>query len=106
MRVHDLKIEDYHDVVNALVDGPSVEATVSFNIVWSGVMNRATVRNTRGNFAGRFIVDTAAIEWSASNANGFTFMSDPGSSMNEFSLLGRERNGVFFPQDDREDDDD
>ena len=37
LHVADLEIEDYHDVVNALTDGPSVEATVSFDIGWSGI---------------------------------------------------------------------
>jgi hypothetical protein len=40
----------------------------------------------------------ATIEWSATE-EGFAFESDPAeTSTNVFSLIGHERNGVFFPQ--------
>jgi len=100
--VTDLDIEDYHDLVNALQDGPSVPAMVSYHIRWRGVKQRVKIRDTANNFAGRFIEDTATIAWSA-REQGFKFVSDPArTSTNEFSVIGHERNGIFFPQTDAE----
>lgn len=56
------------------------------------------VRDVPNRFAGDFVGNSATIEWSAKRDN-FEFVSDPArTSRNEFSLLGRERNGVFFPE--------
>jgi hypothetical protein len=85
LHIVDLEIEDYGTVVNALRDGPSVEASVSFDISWSGVDERVKIRNR----------STATLDWSASNESGFGFQSDPLAS--HFAEIGKERNGVFFP---------
>ena len=47
LHVSGLDVEDYHDIVNALQDGPSVEATVSFDIHWL-----AASRNSKRSVAG------------------------------------------------------
>jgi hypothetical protein len=40
---------------------------------------------------------TATTEWAALRDDGLTFVSDPAStSITEFALLVKERNGVFF----------
>ena len=93
MHVEDLELEDYGNVVNALQDGPSVEATVSFDISWSGGDERRKIRNTHAGFAGTFIRDTAILVWSAEE-HGFSFQSDP--LVSGFAEIGFERNGVFF----------
>lgn len=98
MNVSHLQVDDYFNLANALTGGNEVSASVSFRIRWSGVTNRFSVRDTTNQFRGNFVVNTATAEWEGSNANGFSFKSDPAStSINEFSLLGRERNGAFFP---------
>jgi hypothetical protein len=95
--VSDLDVEDYHDVVNALNDGPSLDASVSWDIQWNHPMGRTKIRDTQNNFAGDFVQNVARIAWSGSTAAA-TFVSDPaGTSNNKFSLLAHERNGVFFP---------
>ena len=73
-------------------------ATVSFHIRWGHVIQRDTIHDEENGFAGQFIENTATIEWSATE-EGFAFASDPAeTSVNVFSLIGKERNGVFFPQ--------
>lgn len=82
-----------------------VEAIVSYTIRWSGVNARVDIVDfentgltTNRRFAGRFIEDTATVEWSVSVPSmGFTFSSDPAvTSKSVFAEIGRERNGVFF----------
>jgi len=93
LHVDDLDVEDYGDVVNALQDGPSVEASVSFDVNWSGVEERVKIRNRDAGFAGEFVHNSATLQWSASES-GFSFASDPLDS--DFAEIGQERNGVFF----------
>ena len=53
MEVGDQDVEDYHDIVNALMDGPSVPATCSFRIDWSGEHSVQQIRDvTVGNAEG------------------------------------------------------
>jgi hypothetical protein len=93
MHVADLDIEDYHDVVNALKDGPSVPATVSFDINWGGGNQRTKIRNPNVGFAGEYLRNSATLVWSASE-EGFTFQSNP--DVSGFAEIGHERNGIFF----------
>ena len=94
MHVADLDVEDYHDVVNALKDGPSLEAEVSFDITWSGVDERVKIRNDTTDFGGEYIRNSATLVWSGSNTSGFTFQSNP--LVSDFATVGHERNGSFF----------
>ena len=97
LRVSSLDVEDYHNVVNALLDGPSLEAEVSFEIHWSGITNRFELHDPVNTFAGKYENTSATIQWAALRDDGLTFVSDPAStSVNAFSLLGKERNGIFF----------
>jgi hypothetical protein len=96
LHVVDLEIEDYGTIVNALQDGPSVEASVSFNISWSGADERVKIRNRTTGFAGEYVRNSATLDWSASNESGFSFQAGPLAS--HFAEIGKERNGVFFPQ--------
>ena len=93
LHVDDLDVEDYGNVGNALQDGPSVEASVSFDVNWSGVDERVKIRNRDAGFAGEFIHNEATLQWSASEF-GFSFTSDPLAS--DFAEIGHERNCAFF----------
>lgn len=91
-----MKLPDFHDVKSALTGGPSVPATVSFNVQWAGVIRRLRIANETDGFAGFFIEDRVQAECSAEQ-EGFRFISDPASTtQNVYSVIGRERNGVFF----------
>lgn len=92
----DVDVEDYHDLFNALKDGPSVPANVSFHIRWSGVKQRVHLHDNQKKFDAQLIVDTATMGWSARRKD-FKFVSDPANtSTTVFAAIGRERNGVFF----------
>jgi len=92
----DMALPDFHDVKSALTGGPSVPATVSFNLQWSGVVRRLRIANETDGFEGVYIEDRLNAECSAQQ-EGFRFVSDPASTtQNVFSVIGRERNGVFF----------
>ena len=96
MKLSDVEIEDYHDLVNALKDGPSVPADVSFHMHWSGVQQRVHLHDEQKKFDADLIVDTATLGWSARTKH-FRFVSDPeNTSTTVFAAIGSERNGVFF----------
>lgn len=98
MRLTDFDLEDYHTLKNAILDGPSVPASVSFTIQWSGVLQRVAESSTTETYRGQFIHDTATVAWTAQE-QGFSFVSDPAeTSTTTFAEIGRERNGVFFAQ--------
>ena len=77
---------------------PPVPATVSFDVEWSGEIDRATVVNEAQNFRGDFIKTGSTIKWS-SIQDGFSFESeDPDPSRSFGGTIGREQNGVFFDE--------
>jgi hypothetical protein len=107
LHMNNLPVMDAHDIANALTGGhglasPSippiapVAATVSFDIEWSGVIERAIITNDDEDFTGEFVRTGATIEWSSSES-GFQFTSEPANpTRNIYSVVGHERNGVFF----------
>jgi hypothetical protein len=109
LEVADVAVTDAHDLANALTNGKGltnppippiapVPATVSFAVQWSRVVSRANVTNQASGFTGEFIETIATIKWSASQS-GFDFESeDPNPDRNFYSVIGHERNGVFFHQ--------
>ena len=106
MHIKDVDLEDYHDLVNALKDGPSVPASASLHIRWRDVKNRFKVRDATNGFAARFTETAATIEWSGEES-GFKFVTDPAkTSISRLALIGREHNGIFFPHSDNEDNQD
>ena len=93
----DVDVEDYHDVINALKDGPSVPASVSFDIRWIPGGGHVKVRDDANDFGGRYVEGKATIEWSGQNEKGESFQSDPANtSITHFAEVGKERNGAFF----------
>ena len=97
LAVNNLELEDYFNVVNALMDGPSNPATVSFEVHWAPGMSRFKVRDETFGVAGQFIRNTATMAWAASSA-GQSYASDPeNTSASVSGQVGHERNGVFFP---------
>ena len=98
LAIKNLAIEDYHDIANALIDGPTVPAQVSFDCSWKDPIATTEIRNPAPDqrFAGRFTHTHATLEWSAEE-KGFSFHSDPApTSTALWAEVGRERNGRFF----------
>jgi hypothetical protein len=98
MALTDYAIPDYHDFVNFANNGPFLPGMVTFDVEWSGVLQRVKDRIPAQGYAADFLYDTAAISWSGQQGD-FTFASDPAStSTSQFAAIGHERNGRFFPQ--------
>ena len=98
LALSDLDQEDYHNLHNALVDGPSDPASVTFSMTWTASGPPMNVTDSVHRFTGRFMLSTVEIEWSATTPS-FSFTSDPaGTTNNVRSVIGRERNGVFFDE--------
>jgi hypothetical protein len=98
MDVNDLSVFDYFSLANALSDGNSIPATVSFSLLWAGNGTQLTI-DDGSNFHFSGIRTTATVEWTAAEA-GFSFTSDPASTTTtNFALVGDERNGVFYASD-------
>ena len=108
LRVRNLDLFDDHDLANSLTQGlgiPTppipgvfpVRARVSFDVEWNGALDTAQIENDTQHFKGTFFSTGATISWSAEQS-GFRFQSDtpPDPKANLISVLGRERNGVFF----------
>jgi hypothetical protein len=106
LRVRDLSLFDDHDLANSLTQGlgtPTipgvfpVQAKVSFDVEWNGALAMTDIDNKAQTFKGSFLSTGATIFWTAEQP-GFRFDSDmpPDPKANLISVLGRERNGVFF----------
>jgi hypothetical protein len=98
MVVDNLVIEDYGNVINALLDGPSDPATVSFEVHWAPGTNRLVVRDPAFGVAGQFVQNTATMVWSATSAGKRYQSGSENTSFSVFGQVGHERNGVFYPQ--------
>jgi hypothetical protein len=98
LSLHDFDTEDYHNLENALKDGPEDDASVSFDMKWTATGKPFNVSDPVHTFAGRYNLATVDITWSAT-APGFSFTSNPSSNVNVKSVFGRERNGIFFSED-------
>ncbi len=105
--LHNVRLEDYFNLQNALLDGASAEAEASFQIEWQGGGRHLAYGRRSQGFLGQFIEGTATIEWSAHNDRGFSYRSDDeDTSTTVFAAVGRERNGVFLREADDDDDED
>jgi hypothetical protein len=93
--VDGLALFDYFNITNALNDGNSINARVSYSIRWSEDGSPLTIDDGANfHFDGR--QTKGFISWSAHEA-GFSFKSDPASTtVTNFALVGKERNGVFY----------
>ena len=88
-----VKLPDYHDIGNALNDGPSMRAEASFAVMWTGGTGAFSASSSLFSITGQST--GATVEWSATEP-GFAFKSDAAStSKNNFAILGREKNGAF-----------
>ena len=80
-----------------------IPATVSFDMTWTGSGRRYHFKPQSSDptdptaFDGKFRLGVATGTFSGSNADGFSFTSDPGAtSEGLFAEIGIERNGSFL----------
>ena len=82
-----------------------MDATVSFDVVWSRPVTRRVEVEDGSNgdqFAGEFAEDQATVTWLGSNELGFSFHANPGDLSTSapgrgFAEVGHKENGIFFP---------
>lgn len=89
LSVSAMKLEDYHDIGNALADGPSIPASASFTVTWAGDFGAYTANGSHFAFSGKST--SASIDWSASES-GFSYQSAAAGQVSEFAILGTESN--------------
>jgi len=97
MTAADLAVLDYFSIPNALFHfATPVAATCSFDISWSGpVTDRSPVTAPSGS-SGELVMCEATMQWSARNATGFHFETDPkAATTSVFAQLGKVSNGAF-----------
>ena len=98
MTAANLHVRDFFSIPNALFrfqKPASVRATVSFDIRWRGpATGRSAVTSPPGS-SGRLLMSPVTMRWSAENALGFSFKSNPSGTTSFFGQLGHVRNGIF-----------
>jgi hypothetical protein len=98
MRARNLHVSDFFNIPNALFrfqNPASVGAIVSFDIRWLGpATGRSAVTSPPGS-SGQMFMSPVTMKWSAQNALGFSFKSNPSGTTSFFGQLGRVRNGIF-----------
>ena len=98
MKATDLHVRDFFNIPNALFrfqKPASVAAAASFDIRWMGPpTDRSPVTSPPGS-SGRLFTSPVTMRWSATNAFGFSFKSNPSGTTSFFGQLGHVRNGIF-----------
>ena len=98
MTAGNLRDRDFFNIPNALFrfqDPVSVGATVSFDIRWLGpATDPAPVTSPPGS-SGQLVTSPVTMTWSAKNATGFRFRSNPSGTTSVFGQLGFVKNGIF-----------
>jgi hypothetical protein len=97
LSVTNLVLQDYFNIPNALLrfqSPPSVGASCSFDVQWSGPVTGKEPVTTPGS-SGELTTCQATMTWSANNDLGFSFVSDPSGTTSAFAEIGRVKNGVF-----------
>jgi hypothetical protein len=106
LRVQNIATRDWGTVPNDLLHGPSVPATLSFEVQWKGLIKPVNLRDPVNRFVFKGVEDTAVLTCSASvPKKDFEFVSDAAGQKVGFAEIGHERNGSFFPDDDDDNDD-
>ena len=95
MDVRNVEMEDYHDLVNALLDGPSVEGLVSFRAEWAASKTKRRFHNASQDYDANMILTSASCSWTGENSVA-RYISSPSGQISVYAQVGEMRNGVFF----------
>lgn len=106
LHARNIGVLDAFTVANSLnptrpLGNPVAAQIESLDIRWAGVFRSVAFSSAAERFAGNYVEDAATIEVTMTTltgtGHGFRFVSDPASTtVNFFSQIGQERNGVFF----------
>ena len=97
MDVRNLPSRDYHDLVNALSEGPFLPAVVSFRMEWARSQDRHHFHDAGISFDADVVLTTATAWWSGETSAARYIADDISTSASLFAEVGHERNGVYFP---------
>jgi hypothetical protein len=98
MTAANVHVRDFFNIPNALFrfqKPVSVGATVSFDIRWMGPATHPSAVTSPPGSTGRLFTSPVTMKWSATNASGFSFKSNPSGTTSFFGQLGHVRNGIF-----------
>jgi hypothetical protein len=95
MDVRNVEMEDYHDFVNAILDGPSLEGLVSFRAEWAGSNQKRRFHNTAQQYDGHIVLTSATCSWIGESVEA-RYVSSPHGQITVYAEVGQVRNGVFF----------
>ena len=95
MDVRNVEMEDYHDFVNAILDGPSLEGVVSFRADWAASSNKQRFHNAAQRYESNMVLTTATCSWIGETVEA-RYVSSPGGQVTIYAQVGEVRNGVFF----------
>ena len=97
MEAHHIRMEDYHDFANSLLDGPSLDAVASLRVEWTASHDRHHFRDAKNAFDEHVVFNSARVWWRGETAKSL-FVTDPiaAPETSLFAEVGHERNGVFF----------
>jgi hypothetical protein len=93
-----LRVRDFFNIPNALFHTRhpvSVGATVSFDVRWLGPATSPSAVTSPSGSSGKLFMSPVTMTWSAKNAKGFRFRSNPSGTTSFFGQLGHVRNGIF-----------
>ena len=96
MVIDDLPLRDFFNIPASFSGGRSVPATASLELHWSRPRRRYKLTNRKETFSGDFVEGRAEMTWTG-RSGGYAFVADR-VTVNDFAVLGYERNGMFFSQ--------
>ena len=104
LRAGNLAVPDFGNFANAISRSPtSVPGHASFDVRWDGSGARTKIRDTTFDFAGQFVGGNATIRFVVKDdGSDVVYTSDAAGQKTVSAGVGRERNGVFFGDDNEE----
>jgi hypothetical protein len=94
MVLRDLPLRDFFTIPASFTGGRSVPATASLELHWSRPRRRHKASNRKETYSGDFVEGRAEMTWTG-RAGAYAFVADR-VTVNDFAILGYERNGMFF----------
>ena len=96
LRVQELEVPDWTNIMGATTKGPHVLTRISFDVRWHEARDRKEKKNDDERWQGRFIQTEVSIEWSAQR-DGYSYVSDVRhTSRPDAGIIGYERTGTYF----------
>jgi hypothetical protein len=97
MEVRNLPVPDFHDLVNAILGGPSIPGLVSFRVEWAASANKQRFHNAAQQYDGQMVLTAASCAWIGETAEArYVSNPNPATQVSVYAQVGHMRNGVFF----------